>query len=418
MIYTKRSGEFITLMNTVHMGTNYAWIAFETLIIPTQIEISANSNTLSVGIIAAIGISIGVLVSLISGTVSDHFSFLWGRRGPYILFGSAFASISIILDLLIQNSFIGILMGYILVQTGTNVSSGAYQPLFRDLIKEDQRGFATGINGVFTLLGNAFGLGVSGYLISIRFYDLSFIVMAGVLSVTAVVTTLTIKHDDLPQIFIKHGTRSRGQPIIESLRIDRKFASLVIASFTFFLGLSGLSFFEMYYFKFVLLAQNPTYLVTISGIFVLLFSAAGTAIFGILSDKIGRLKILFFSSLISSIGMVMIPLYLNLIYFIFLGTIIGLGYGIFFSVSKALASDMSPIDRAGKYMAIYNISVGGSAAASPFLFGLILNYYGHNYITGFTVMFETAALFYIVSIFLLIPLRRPKTKDYIVPSVD
>ncbi|MGP6207216.1 MFS transporter [Cuniculiplasma sp. SKW3] len=405
MIYTRRSKSFIVSMNAVHLGTNYVWISFESLIIPTQIQMNSNSNSFLLGIIAAVGIGIGVLISLFFGTISDRFSFLWGKRGPYIIFGSLFASLSIIFDLLIQNFFIGSLIGYILIQTGTNISSGAYQPLFRDLIKQEQRGFATGINGVFTLLGNALGLGLTGYLISIHHYQLSFLIMAVILFLTALITAITIKHDDVHHIFVKHGTRRRGQKIISSVNVDKKFATLVLASFVFFLGISGLSFFELYYFEDVLLSKDAAYLVTISGIFVLLFSALGTALFGYISDKIGRLKILVFASFISAIAMFMIPTFPTFDNFLVFGTFAGLGYGIFFSVSKALASDMSPIESSGRYMAIYNIAVGGSAAVSPFIFGSILDYFTKNIVFGFTVLFEITALFYLLAIMFLLPLR-------------
>ena len=112
-----------------------------------------------------------------------------------------------------------------------------------------------------------------------------------------------------------------------------------------------------------------------------------------------------FASIISGIGMALIPMFPTFTNFLIFGTMAGLGYGIYFSVSKALASDMSPIDSSGRYMAIYNIAVGGSAAVSPFLFGAILNHFNADPIFGFTVLFETTALFYIISIFFLLPLR-------------
>ena len=53
------------------------------------------------------------------------------------------------------------------------------------------------------------------------------------------------------------------------------------------------------------------------GIVVLIVSAAASFIFGVLSDKIGRKNILVY--------------------------IIGISYGVFMSVSDALASDMAPL---------------------------------------------------------------------------
>jgi MFS family permease len=87
--------------------------------------------------------------------------------------------------------------------------------------------------------------------------------------------------------------------------------------------------------------------------------------------------------------------------FVILGIFIATAYGIFFSVSKALASDLSPKEDAGKYMAYFNIGIGGSSAFSPLFYGIILDYFGTSYRTGFTYLFEIAASFYFFSLIFL-----------------
>ena len=398
-----RSNSFLLKLNSVHFGTNYLWISFESLILPLELEaVTGNSSPgLLLGTIAFITISIGVVVSLFSGVLSDGHSILWGKRGPYIILGSIITIIAVALDLLPKLSILVVFTAFLFVQVGSNLSSGAYQPLFRDLINEKQRGKASGINGLYTLAGTAMGLGLSGFLVSECRMNLSLLLIMAILIVTAILTTFTIKKDDMPIINADFHPLKTFLSIFDPGEKVPRFFWLVGASFLFFLGISGLSFFELYYFKDVLHSSDPSVLVAISGIFVLVFSAAGAVVFGILSDRYGRLRILFVSTIIAGIATALIPAASTFFNFLVLGSFIGAGYGIYFSVSKALASDLSPKEDAGKYMAYYNISVGGSSALSTLFFGALLDSFGTSFKLGFTAIFEMSAAFYFVCLILL-----------------
>ncbi|MCL4451199.1 MAG: MFS transporter [Candidatus Thermoplasmatota archaeon] len=398
-----RSNSFLLKLNSVHFGTNYLWISFESLILPLELEaVTGNSSPgFLLGIIAFITISIGVIVSLFSGVLSDGYSIMWGKRGPYIILGSIITIIAVALDLLPDLSILMVFTAFLFVQVGSNISSGAYQPLFRDLVSEKQRGKASGINGLYTLAGTAMGLGLSGFLVSEGRMDLSLLIIVAILIMTAILTAFTIKKDDKPLINADFHPLKTFLSIFDPGEKVPRFFWLVGASFLFFLGISGLSFFELYYFKDVLHSSDPSALVAISGIFVLAFSAAGAVVFGVLSDRYGRLRILFVSTIIAGIATALIPAVSTFINFLVLGSFIGAGYGIYFSVSKALASDLSPREDAGKYMAYYNISVGGSSALSTLFFGALLDSFGTSFKLGFTAIFEMSAAFYFVCLILL-----------------
>ena len=405
-----RSNSFLLKLNAVHFGTNYLWISFESLILPLELEAVTGKSSpgLLLGIIAFITISIGVISSLFAGVLSDGFSVMWGKRGPYIILGSIIAIIAVALDILPSLSVLMIFFAFLFVQVGSNISSGAYQPLFRDLVTEDQRGKASGINGLYTLAGTAAGLGLTGYLVSDGRMNLSLLIIAGILIFTALATTLTIKKEDKPIENANFHPISTFLSIFDPGQKVPRFFWLVGASFLFFLGISGLSFFELYYFKDVLHSSDPSALVAISGIFVLAFSAVGAVVFGIISDRYGRLRILFAATIVAGIATSLIPAFSTFINFLILGSFIGASYGIYFSVSKALASDLSPKEDAGKYMAYYNISVGGSSAFSTLFFGLLLDSFGTSFKLGFTAIFEMSAVFYFLGLVLLFKFSRGK----------
>ena len=90
MIRSKKSLHYLFGMNVIHMGTNYLWISFESYILPLELIIY-HQNSLFLGLIAFIGTSAGVFIGLLSGTSSDKYNILWGKRGPYILIGAILA---------------------------------------------------------------------------------------------------------------------------------------------------------------------------------------------------------------------------------------------------------------------------------------------------------------------------------------
>ena len=379
-------------MNAIHLGTNYLWISYESYILPIEL-LSYNKSSLFLGIIAFIGTALGVFIGLFFGTLSDKYNFGWGRRGPYIMAGSIFIVLSMFLNQLLTITLAGVLLGYIMIQVSSNVAVGAYQPLYADILGEDQRGKGSGIGGIFRLLGSMMGYGITGFLIDTQYRQYVILLITVVVVVTALLSTNTIKKSDL---IIK-----RKKPGITKLFMDmfnlknglKNYIYVVVGSFMVFSGVIGLSFFELYFFKYILHYANPAYYVSIAGIVVLITSAFASFVFGVLSDKIGRKKILVYITVIGGIAMILIPEFEKFVYFLILGSIIGMSYGIFMSVSDALASDMAPGEETGKYMGYYNMATGGASSVSPLIYGLIL-YFSSSYSLGFRYVFYAAGGFF------------------------
>ncbi|WP_236689062.1 MFS transporter [Acidiplasma aeolicum] len=396
----KRSPEYLIGMNSIHIGTNFLWISFESYILPIEL-INFVNNSLFLGFIAFIGTAAGVFIGLISGTASDKYTFLWGRRGPYIIIGVILTVFSIFLDEVMKINVFGILIGYIMIQISSNISVGAYQPLFVDFLHKDERGAAAGINGLFILIGSAMGYAVTGYFITVGKTIYGLIVISAVLIFTGILTTGTIKKDDSVIVHSRERLFKIFMDIFNLKKGIKSYIYVVLGSFMVFSGVVGLSFFELYFFKYILNYSNPAYYVSIAGIVVLVVSALASVVFGIFSDRVGRVKMLLFTTLIGSLAMFLIPEFEKFTYFLIFGSMIGISYGIFMSVSKALASDMSPREEAGKFMAYYNIATGGASSISPLIYGLIL-FFVKSYSLGFKLVFYTAGIFFIMGFLLFL----------------
>ncbi len=407
MIKGKRSIYYLLRMNSIHLGTNYLWISYESYILPIEL-ISYNNSSLFLGLIAFTGTAIGVFVGLLIGTVSDRYNFGWGRRGPYIVVAIIIASISVFLNRALSISLAGIVIGYIMIQMSSNVAVGAYQPLYVDILQRDERGKSTGIGSIFRLAGAAMGYGITGFLISTSYsrYVLIFISIA--LVATGLMTSETIRESDIIIPQKKNGIIKLFMDMFNLKSGLHDYIYVVIGSFLVLSGVIGLSFFELYFFKYILKYANPAYYVSVAGIVVLITSAVASFIVGTLSDKIGRTQILVFVTLLGGIAMVLIPEFEKFDYFLILGSLIGISYGIFMSVSNALASDMSPASESGKFMGYYNIAAGGASSISPLIYGLIL-YLSDSYALGFDMVFYCAGLFFFAGFILFLKVNHDRT---------
>ena len=282
----KKSATYIFGMNSIYLGNNYLWISFESLILPYIISlyIAKSLQGITLGIVGFSGIIIGISFNYLSGFFSDKTMTPIGKRTPFIIIGSLLSLSSLILMLFDYFYIYMVIALYIAIEIGSNIAYGAYQPLIRDIIPENQRGKSSGINGFFTLIGTAMGFGISGFLINYGMLRLAvFIIIIAVLFSTTS-TVVTIRNDDfnLEKSDVK-------------FRFYKEFKWFFISNFLIISGSSGLTFFEYYYIKFSLGIKNAAIFVAIAGLIILIVSAIASIFIGIVSDKINKLNLLIFS---------------------------------------------------------------------------------------------------------------------------
>ncbi len=142
-----KSFRYIFGMNSVYLGNNYLWTSFESLFLPYVIELLVPSRlqTIYLGIIAFAGIIIGIAFNFLSGSFSDKFHSRYGRRRPMIFIGSVIVIFSLLLFIVIKETIVTIFIIYILIEIGSNIAYGSYQPLIRDVIPSSQRSTSSGI---------------------------------------------------------------------------------------------------------------------------------------------------------------------------------------------------------------------------------------------------------------------------------
>jgi MFS family permease len=131
---------------------------------------------------------------------------------------------------------------------------------------------------------------------------------------------------------------------------------------------------------------------------------------GSLSDRFGRKKLQILSSIIGSIGAVLLIFANTPAQLLTYGAFMGIGLGIFLSVNWAFANDMAPKEDAAKYMGLTNIATAGSAAVARLEGPMtdILNNAAPGQWWGWTALFAVSAVLMLLSAVAL--LKVPETR--------
>ena len=119
-------------ISVFQLGINAVRVIFNSILLPLQIEriVPAAQKSQVLGIIVGISVGVGILVNFFAGIVSDRNLSRLGKRSPFILIGALFTLPFLLFPLFFQASIFVIFISYLGIQLFTNLSLGAYQPLF------------------------------------------------------------------------------------------------------------------------------------------------------------------------------------------------------------------------------------------------------------------------------------------------
>jgi MFS family permease len=157
------------------------------------------------------------------------------------------------------------------------------------------------------------------------------------------------------------------------------------------MGINSLQFFARYFFEVYFPSISPDAgFRAMGGISLVLtmLSAVGS---GLLSDKIGRRALILWSMFGCALSTLLMGLTSRYTLFLVFVAVRSIATGPIMAIAPALASDLSPRDEAGRYMAYNNLSTGLSGALSSLIFGLLLTNMTR---TTFMVLFIISAILF------------------------
>jgi MFS family permease len=401
----KRSVGFLLGMNTLMLGANLVWLAYVTILLPTMVEKMTSVNKgLVVGLLGFFGTLLALLVTILWGIISDHTTSRLGKRTPAILTGSLIALpfiglpallLSPILhDFLIPLALPIILISYFGMQFATNMSNGAWWPLLVDVVPENQRGMASGIMGFMTLLGSAIGILIVTSLNQEGRTGAALWLIGGVFTLTGLINAWVIRGKDKPAETSEH--INVWTALTELFTVRKRIAVffwLVLAMLLANMGFNSLQSFARYFFEVYFPAISPDEAYRTMGGISLVVTMLSAVVAGILSDRIGRRTMILWGVIGCAVSTLLMAFTSSFTVFLVLTTIRSIAMGPLLATAPALASDLSPKDEAGHYMAYNNLSTGLSGGISALIFGVLL--INMNRTTFMYVFIISAILFFV-----------------------
>lgn len=386
---------FLLGMPLLMLGANFVWVSYNNVLLPTLVEgVAHETRGLVVGLVAFCGIMVGITVSIVTGIASDHTTSRWGKRTPSILLGSlaGFPFIALA-GMLYPPSLAVIVIGFVGMQFLTNVSNGAWWPLLVDTVPERQRGLVGGIQGLYTLVGAALGMLLITWLNEIGQTVLALWVLGAFFVASSIATCLVIRGYDRPaEAAPRLGPRGMLQSMVRVRTPVAAFFWVVLSALLANMGLNSLQFFARFFFEVYFPSISPNAGFRLMGSVSLVVTMAAAVGSGLLSDRIGRRRVILSGLLLSAVATLAMGLTDDLVLFLVLAAIRAAATGPVVAVMPALAGDLAPPEEAGQYMAYNNLSTGLSGALAALLFGLVLTSPSK---AGFMALFVLSALLFL-----------------------
>ena len=106
----------------------------------------------TVGFVQLLGVVVAVIIQPTVGSISDYTVSRFGRRKPYILIGTILDGLFLI-GLATSNTLVMVAAFVLLLQFSSNFAQGPFQGYVPDLVPSHQVGLASGMVGLFQVLG-------------------------------------------------------------------------------------------------------------------------------------------------------------------------------------------------------------------------------------------------------------------------
>ena len=369
-------------INAFWIANNFHWQALLAIVLPSMIVkfLGEPNKDINLALVVIWGTIVAVVVNPLVGAISDYATFRMGRRRPFMIVGTIFNVIVLVLFAFAPSWFssTGLLIAFIvlflLLQFTNNLANSPWSAIIADKVPPNQRGTTAGFNGLFTLLGTAVGSLVAGIIVnkndSLPLYHNEivqiFLLIALVQIVFVAYTVLTVKETpveregrlDLKRVLQRFFFRPGQYPDLSWVLLARLLVQM---------GIWGIFYFLQYYFDDVLGGPGVKVLflnVPFSGekfsgaLFLpaLLLAALPTSLIaGWISDHYGRKGLVYLSGAVMSVVCLIFIFFPSQGLALLAGACFGIGYGAYSSVDWALTCDvLPPTDEAGKFLGIWS----------------------------------------------------------------
>ncbi|MBN2554955.1 MAG: MFS transporter [Anaerolineales bacterium] len=357
-----RTGRFELLsLNAYWLGLSFMWNSLHVLVLPAvilQYVVDSRKNTV-LGLLTFAGLVLAMIIQPIAGGLSDRMNTRFGRRRPWITVGT-FGDL-LFLGLMAAAGGLPLLaLAYIGLQFTSNIAHGPAQGMMHDRIPPERMGVASGMKNLFDMGGLVVSSLLVGSLLTEDTLGLTLAAIAAVLVLTAVITVFGVNE---PSSGV-HPLRPAQADPVRTGGSDRHFRRLILARLFFLAGVYGIQTFAQYFIRDTLAVPDPVKLTGDLLATIVLTLIGFSLVAGYLCDRLGRKPMHIAASMLLATGSLLMTTAQTSTAILIYGSVIGAGIGLFLSANWALASDLAPLGKGGKYLGLTNIATAGAGALS------------------------------------------------------
>jgi len=406
------------------LALSFLWGALLTIALPNHIEalFGQEHKDVALATLTASGAAVAAVSQIVFGALSDGSRSKWGRRRPFLFWGTLLA-VGPLLLLPHAHTLAMLVLVYAALQLTINIAGGPYGALMHDRIPAPDHGTAGAWIGVVGLLGRIggpivavviLGGGAGRFGLLLETFALVLVVVMGATLWLVREKPLgapvgTSQRDQIVEagappiasplggdFFAALPQMSLGKRLSDTFRVPLRpypdFRWLIASRFGIMMGVYTVSNFLLYYISDTLgfgkegsgpIVRNFLVLSTLTGL-------VGTFPSGMLSRRIGLKPVLYGANAISMLAGLGFALAPNLTVAYIAAGVFGAGFGAFSAVDWALATGLLPPREPAKYMGVWGLSDTVSQVIAPLVAGPLA--YGINHAFGHGVGYRALML--------------------------
>ena len=409
------------VVNAYWVGLSFMWNGLHGIVLPAVIAniVPGNEKNTYLGLLTSIGLVIAVIIQPLSGALTDHWMSRWGRRRPWITFGTLFNFVFLAV-IGWAGGLTWIFIGYLGLQLSSNIAQGPVQGLMPDVVPQEQLAQASGLKIFIDMGSAAAAVIITGILLGSKaqYAGLVMALIIGILLVSAAITIFGTPEQPSARAERDNPWKEMLNSFHIDFRANTAYWWLIAQRFVFLLGVYGIQAFAENYLRDVLNVADPPrdtgILLGIVTLALIVFAAAG----GWLINRWGMRRTLILASMVTAIGSVLLWFGRTQGTLLLFGSILGAGVGLFLTANWTLANKLAPPDEAGKYLGLTNLATAGAgvvARAAGALWDIFNNAAPGSW-NGYMILFFSAGVFALISIALIGMIEPSSTTKVSVPS--
>lgn len=152
------------------LALNFHWAALGIIILPSQVFkiVGEFHKGEALAFVLVPGAFASLFANPLFGMLSDQTRgrlAVWGRRRPYILLGTLI-NVGGLIWMAAAHDILSLAIAYVIVQFSNNAATAPFHALLPDIVPKEQRGTASGVMGLLSIVGSIGGVILAGHFIN------------------------------------------------------------------------------------------------------------------------------------------------------------------------------------------------------------------------------------------------------------